>query len=166
MSKKGFTLLEILIAIILISLLLYFGAKINLGGTVDRAKIEKTIQTIKKLSIAIKNYNEDTGYFPSTAKQLWKNDLSVEGWQGPYVKPPFMDYTYNYFPKMPYGGSAYIECQDGNYLALKMKMSPAYCEELDKEIDDGDTTKGRVYYDTKQKACYYLFDKGSYVACK
>jgi prepilin-type N-terminal cleavage/methylation domain-containing protein len=164
--SKGFTFLEVLVVMIIIAIFIAIGVSSNLGKESEKARVAKTIEVIKKLSYAINVYNEDTGYYPSSAKQLWKNDLSVEGWKGPYVKPPYLDYTYSYFPKMPYNGEAYIECKDGSYVALKMQAKKAFCSMLDKRVDDGDLNKGRVIYDNSKKACYYYFDKGDYITCK
>jgi prepilin-type N-terminal cleavage/methylation domain-containing protein len=165
-QNKGFTLIEVIIVVILLATIITLSLSYNWGKAVDKAKVDKTIAVIRKLTFAINTYNEDTGYYPSSAKQLWKNDLDVMGWKGAYVKPPYLDPTYDYFPKMPYDGKGYIECKDGEYVAFKMETKKVFCQELDKRIDDGNITKGRVYWDNKNKVCYYLFDKGSHISCK
>jgi len=166
MGNKGFSLIEIAIAIALVAITITFFVKKLVGNWFEEGKAQATVKMIRKLELAVNTYYEDTGYFPTDAKQLWKNDLATDGWSGPYVRPPFDDPTYSYFPKTPYGGDAYLECSDGNYVRLKMVTTKGFCSILDKRYDNDDLSSGRFTYDDTQKACYYHFARGSYVRCK
>jgi len=164
--EKGFSILEILITLIVLGILTFLAIKGYLGY-VEQGKVDATIRMIGKLQKAVDAYSEDTGYYPANTQQLWENALSTDGWDGPYVRPPFDDPTLNEIPKTPYGGKAYIECSDGNYIRLAMEMkTPTLCKLMDEKYDDGNLNSGRITYDENSGICYYYFGRGSYIACK
>jgi general secretion pathway protein G len=85
-SKKGFTLLELLVVLLVIALLAgYVGPK--LFGEIGKARVKTATAQMKTLSGALDRYRLDTGRLPSTdqgLKALVQNP-GVKGWHGPYI---------------------------------------------------------------------------------
>jgi len=68
-NKRGFTLIEIMVVIVILALLAALvGPK--LMGRTDDAKITKTRVDIKGIETALKLYKLDNGYYPSTEQGL------------------------------------------------------------------------------------------------
>jgi len=68
-NKRGFTLIEIMVVIVILALLAALvGPK--LMGRTDDAKITKARVDIKGIETALKLYKLDTGYYPTTEQGL------------------------------------------------------------------------------------------------
>lgn len=68
-NKRGFTLIEIMVVIVILALLAALvGPK--LMGRTDDAKITKTRVDIKGIETALKLYKLDNGYYPTTEQGL------------------------------------------------------------------------------------------------
>jgi len=135
------------------------------GGRVDQARVSKTKALIQKTVNIVANYYADTGYYPSSAKQLWNNANGAPNWYGPYAEAPNGDPNIDYFPHMPWGGTATLECSDGNYVRFSMsRISGDLCRQIDSQIDDGDQASGRVRWENND--CNFYIKTGSSVKCK
>ena len=88
-QKRGFTLLELLVVIVIIGLLAAFVAP-KYFGQIGKSKIQTTKAQIDAFDKAIDQFRIDTGHFPMTEQGL--NILfSAPGnteplWHGPYLK--------------------------------------------------------------------------------
>ncbi|MDQ1354693.1 MAG: ral secretion pathway protein [Acidobacteriota bacterium] len=103
-NEKGFTLIEIIIVVIILSLIA------ALVGPRLFKKVEKSKQQITKTQIvmienSIKMFKLDTGRYPTTEeglKVLIANTSGIGNWDGPYLekglpKDPWgKDYSYTY----------------------------------------------------------------------
>lgn len=103
-KSKGFTLIEIIIVVIILSLIA------ALVGPRLFKKVEKSKQQITKTQIvmienSVKLFKLDTGRYPTTAeglKVLMENAAGISNWDGPYLekgipKDPWgKDYVYSY----------------------------------------------------------------------
>jgi general secretion pathway protein G len=103
-NEKGFTLIEIIIVVIILSLIA------ALVGPRLFKKVEKSKQQITKTQIvmmenSIKMFKLDTGRYPTTEeglKVLLENTGGISNWDGPYLekgvpKDPWgKDYIYTY----------------------------------------------------------------------
>jgi len=159
--RKGFTLLEIAIAIATISILAYVAARVMRNYSME-AKASRTLEFARKVSQAVNNYFDDVGGFPSNAQRLWKNP-GVKGWYGAYVEAPYGNVNYNYFPRTPMDVPAYLECSS-SYLRLKFSgASKTLCQLMDKKGDDNNLTSGRVRYENGN--CYYYLSFSD-ITCK
>ena len=95
-NKRGFTLIEILIVVIIIGLLASLVAP-KLFTKVDKARINTAKAQIELLCSAIDTYRLDLGKFPSSLIELrvstnpkWDGpylpkDIPVDPWNNPYV---------------------------------------------------------------------------------
>jgi len=94
-SEAGFTLLEILLVVIIISMLVGV-AVVNLGGKVKESKITAVKDQIHNYDSALDLYELDNGMLPSTEQGLQAlitqpTSSPVPGnWKGPYLKPPIL----------------------------------------------------------------------------
>lgn len=165
--RKGFSLIELMIVIGIMAVLA-LGIYIVAGRSIDKSRVAKTEAVISKLRAAINNYYSDTGYYPSKAQQLWKNVAGAPNWSGPYVQPPRGNVNLNGFYNMPWGGTGWIACSNGNYVALVMAgISKGVCQRLDKQIDDNNLGSGLVRWDNNNSRCIYYFElNNSGVSCK
>ncbi|MCX6584236.1 MAG: type II secretion system major pseudopilin GspG [Candidatus Aminicenantes bacterium] len=103
-NEKGFTLIEIIIVVIILSLIA------ALVGPRLFKKVEKSKQQITKTQIvmienSVKMFKLDTGRYPTTEeglKILMENTGGISNWDGPYLekgipKDPWgKDYVYTY----------------------------------------------------------------------
>lgn len=103
-NEKGFTLIEIIIVVIILSLIA------ALVGPRLFKKVEKSKQQITKTQIvmienSVKMFKLDTGRYPTTEeglKVLLENTGGISNWDGPYLekglpKDPWgKDYVYTY----------------------------------------------------------------------
>lgn len=103
-NEKGFTLIEIIIVVIILSLIA------ALVGPRLFKKVEKSKQQITKTQIvmienSVKMFKLDTGRYPTTEeglKVLLENTGGISNWDGPYLEkgiprdPWGKDYVYTY----------------------------------------------------------------------
>ncbi len=91
MNKKGFTLLELLVVVIILGLLAALVGP-RLIGRVGRAKTEIAKSQIALLESALDQYRLDMGYYPSTEEGLEalisppSDEEKKRNWRGPYLK--------------------------------------------------------------------------------
>jgi len=155
--------MELIVVLVIISIISFGGWYLYYGKRINKARTAKTEETIKALERIIAGYYSDTGRLPSSAKQLWSNDLGTPGWYGPYAEPPNGDYSLDRFIHTPWLGDGWLECSDGSYERLKMQTNQEICQLLDKDVDDGNQASGLVRWDGTY--CYYYFRNGSSVRC-
>ncbi|KVK78188.1 type II secretion system protein GspG [Burkholderia ubonensis] len=86
-TKRGFTLLELLVVLLIIALLAgYVGPK--LFSQVDSAKVKSAQAQMKTLADALGQYRLDTGHFPSEQDglhALTQKPADETNWHGPYL---------------------------------------------------------------------------------
>ncbi len=85
---RGFTLLELLIALLIVGLLVGVVAQ-NLFGNVSKAERTTAKQQIDAFSKALEAYRLDMGSFPTTEQGLAVLNKAPAGatrWKGPYLK--------------------------------------------------------------------------------
>lgn len=111
-GMKGFTLLELLIALLIVGLLVGVVAQ-NLFGNVSKAERTAAKQQIDAFSKAIEAYRLDMGAFPTNEQglaALSKAPLGSTRWKGPYLKKeaPLDPWGNAYVYKVPgQNGQAY-----------------------------------------------------------
>jgi len=90
LGKKGFTLVELLVVIIIIGLLASIVAP-KFFGKLDNAKIQTARTQIELISTALDTFRLDTDRFPTTEeglKVLWTKDKNIKNWNGKYLPKP------------------------------------------------------------------------------
>lgn len=91
-DKRGFTLLELLLVIILISILAALTIPRFVGRSESAKKAAADADINVNMSIALDLYEIDNGLFPTTEQGLTalletpETSPHPRGWQGPYVK--------------------------------------------------------------------------------
>jgi general secretion pathway protein G len=109
-AKKGFTLIEILIVVVIISLLATLVVP-RLFKKVGTSKLQICKTQIAALENALKMFKLDTGRFPSTAEglqALMTQPGGTNNWDGPYLEKGL--------PKDPWGRDFYYEHPGKNYV--------------------------------------------------
>jgi len=94
-SRRGFTLLEVLVVIVVIAVLATFVAP-NLFRNVDDAKVATARAQIESLATALDTYRLDNGRYPTTAQglgALWQKPMidPPANWTEPYVRKAVPD---------------------------------------------------------------------------
>ena len=93
-KKSGFTLIEVILVIVIISILSgVFLKGLKIGGKTDQAKKAKAIATISTLSAAVQEYEIMNGAYPSSLEGLLDESKG-----GPYLQQKII-------PKSPWDTS-------------------------------------------------------------
>lgn len=90
MGRRGFTLIEILIVVVIIGMLAALIAP-RLVGKLTESKENIARQQIAMLSTALELYKADVGKYPNTQEGLEAlirrpSDILPDRWKGPYLK--------------------------------------------------------------------------------
>ena len=112
LGKEGMTLIELMLVVVIIGIL---AAVImpNLAGRTERANISACRASISAISLAVDNYEIDTGRYPPDLSALHKPDGSPN-WHGPYVKQyPLVDPWGNEFTFTKNGDHTYVISSKG-----------------------------------------------------
>lgn len=85
-ARSGFTLVEMLIVLAIMGIVIAVGTPAYLSykrGAQKRA----TAATIRNVKIALEQFREDAGDYPTSLRDLVKKptDEKAEGWDGPYL---------------------------------------------------------------------------------
>jgi len=100
-NERGFTLVELLLVLVILALI---GGLVlpNIIGKAEGAKVKAAGSQISRLAMAVESFYLDTGATPDSLDDLVNESGSVDGWNGPYVKPSSLkdpwgrEYVYNY----------------------------------------------------------------------
>ena len=100
-NAGGFTLVELLLVLVILALI---GGLVlpNIIGKAEGAKVKAAGSQISRLAMAVESFYLDTGETPDSLDDLIKESGSIDGWNGPYVKPSSLkdpwgrEYVYNY----------------------------------------------------------------------
>lgn len=101
MDKKGFTLIEIMLVVIILGVLAAMVVP-RLAGRSDEARRSVSKTDIESnLALAIDLYNVDVGDYPSSLEDLMRTPADATNWKGPYLKKKPLDpwghaYQYHY----------------------------------------------------------------------
>lgn len=100
--KKGFTLIELMLVVIIIGVL---SAMImpKLSGRSEQARIQAAKTDISaNLSLVLDLYEMDMGSFPESLEYLTARPASGDNWKGPYIKKKPLDpWGRSYMYKFP-----------------------------------------------------------------
>ncbi|MBI5448719.1 type II secretion system protein GspG [Candidatus Gottesmanbacteria bacterium] len=113
--KKGFTLMEILVAISIIAILTAIGI-VSYGSVNRRSRDTKRKSDVEQIRSAIEMYRTDNGYYPSTGAGSWTDmsnlsaDLVATYMPSIPADPKDPDYVYRYKATDVSGGSYYGYC--------------------------------------------------------
>jgi general secretion pathway protein G len=103
-NEKGFTLIEIIIVVIILSLIAALVGP-RLFKKVEKSKQQITRTQIVMIENSVKMFKLDTGRYPTTEeglKILMENTGGISNWDGPYLEkgvpkdPWSKDYVYTY----------------------------------------------------------------------
>jgi general secretion pathway protein G len=94
-SRKGFTLIEILLVVMIIGILVGLVVP-HLGGRAEQARIQAARADIEGgISAALDLYELENGTYPQKLEDLITQPTNARNWRGPYLKRGL--------PKDPFG---------------------------------------------------------------
>ncbi len=103
LSKKGFTLVELLLVVVILGALAAMIVP-RLVGRTEQAKVSIAKADItSNIPLALDLYELDNGRYPSSIQALMTNPGALKSWNGPYSKNDPIDpwgneYKYRYPP--------------------------------------------------------------------
>ena len=106
-SRSGFSLMEIIVAVSILSILAAALAT-RAGGMIEKGKSGKIINLVSTLKTACTAYNVDTGNFAReysgypVAHRKLSGTQTEPGWSGPYLEGPITH------AQNPYGGQMHL----------------------------------------------------------
>lgn len=101
--KKGFSLIEIMVAVAIMGLLAMVATQF-VGGQLKKSKVSATEATLQATDGAIEMYHLDTNKYPETLSDLSRkpyDENSAQKWSGPYFKQALKNA--DYFPTDGWG---------------------------------------------------------------
>ena len=101
MEKKGFTLIEIMLVVIILGVLAPMVVPRLAGRSEEALKSIAKTDIESNIPLALDLYEVDTGSFPDTLDALREAPADVQNWKGPYLKKKPQDpwgraYVYKY----------------------------------------------------------------------
>lgn len=99
--KKGFTLIEVLLVVVIIGILVGIAIP-RLGGRVRQAQIAAAEADVNNIGMALRLYEVDNGTYPPSLQSLITKPGNAPNWRGPYLekglpKDPWgNDYVYQF----------------------------------------------------------------------
>ncbi len=97
----GFTLIEVLLVVVIVSLLAAVAIP-RFSGRVEEARVAKAEADIHSIGLALRMYEVDNGHYPPTLQGLLTAPAQASSWRGPYLEkgiprdPWGRDYIYTY----------------------------------------------------------------------
>jgi prepilin-type N-terminal cleavage/methylation domain-containing protein len=161
-QRKGFTLVELLVALIIVAIIVA-GGWVFYSSKVNGARATKIADEVSKIETALNLFEQQTGYLPSAINELWVNQDSsgnpIPGWSGPYIMPPGGDTTATSL-KSGSGATITVTCDSTNGEQIVFTGVPQQvAEDYDKQYDDGDLNNGLVTYDATNHVLKITFRK-------
>jgi general secretion pathway protein G len=87
-KEKGFTLIEIMLVVVIISILVTVVLP-RLAGRTEQARVSSVRLQIETIGMALDAFELDNGRYPATAEGLQSlrtNPSNMKKWNGPYLK--------------------------------------------------------------------------------
>ena len=165
LKRRGFNLVELLIAIVIGAILAY-GTWMLYNNHVNSARVTKIANEVSKIQSALALFNSQTGYYPDSIQELWKNDDGsgnpIPGWSGPYIEPADPNVT---SLKSGSGATITVSCDSTNGESVVFSNVPKVVAELyDKQFDNNDLTSGLATYDETNQVLTIKIKEGG-VSC-
>ncbi len=164
-KRKGFTLVELLVVLVIVSILSYALWRVY-SNHVNNARATEIANEVSKLQTALTLFNSQTGYYPDSIQELWKNDDGsgnpIPGWSGPYIQPTDPNAT---SLKSGSGATITVSCDSTNGEAVVFTNVPQKVAEIyDEKFDNNDLTSGAATYDDKNHVLKIMVKEGA-VSC-
>ena len=102
-DRRGFTLVELLVVLIILGLLAAIIVP-NFTGKTEKARVQTAKTQIQLLITALDLYKADVGEYPNSLEELISS--SAQNWDGPYLRK-------NKIPKDPWGNDYTYTITDG-----------------------------------------------------
>ena len=91
MNKRGFTLIEIMLVVIILGVLAAMVVPKLTGRSDDARRSVAKTDIESNLALALDLFETDTGSYPESMDALLKEPAEVTNWKGPYLKKKPLD---------------------------------------------------------------------------
>ncbi|KAA3606733.1 MAG: prepilin-type N-terminal cleavage/methylation domain-containing protein [Planctomycetota bacterium] len=169
-GNKGFSLLEVLVVVVILSVL---AATLipRFGSSIEKSKISRAETELKTFKTALTKVFFDTNYFPKDVSANQDPGLTLKtrvprahqkNWDGPYLERwpknghPWggsYDYEYGRNTAMNFDGTA------GNEVTLVMRdgaLTQKILDRIDADLDDGNASTGLVRHNRRNRLEYFV----------
>ncbi|MEO0238943.1 MAG: prepilin-type N-terminal cleavage/methylation domain-containing protein [candidate division WOR-3 bacterium] len=154
MRRKGFTLLELAIVLVVIGLLI---ALVMRGMTLQSsAKVKRTAGDLRNIHTAVMVYYSKKNIYPGDTTGDGYIDSDAAAWDS------LAKYSIAFKKPSPYGTNYKLDTLTvsgtlRNIIKVKL-VDPAAKSDIDNLIDDGDTTKGAVFTQSADTTLVYVIE--------
>lgn len=132
-THSGFTMIELLVVIVILSILFVIGLG-SFSGSQRKSRDSKRKTDLQNITRALELYYNDKGLYPVSSGNI---GIAGQAWGDPFVDPDLTDTLYmNILPLDPSEFAYFYESTDGTYFQIYAYLENQNDRDLIKDVND------------------------------